>query len=98
MKMPDAPTRPASVIASIRGPGLWRPCWTLWHRGMVRFLRQRGRVVGAMGTPVIFWLLMGSGLRNSLQVPGAVETVSYLEFSFPGAKSLLIHSRWVDCS
>ncbi len=90
MKMPDAPTRPSSARASIRGPGLWRPCWTLWQREMVRFLRQRGRVVGAMGTPVIFWLLMGSGLRHSLQAPGASETVSYLEFSFPGAIAAIL--------
>lgn len=74
----------------VRQPGLWLPCWTLWQREMVRFLRQRGRVVGALGTPVIFWLLLGSGLRDSLQVPDASETVSYLEFSYPGAIAAIL--------
>lgn len=71
-------------------PGIWLPCRTLWQREMVRFLRQRGRVIGALGTPVIFWLLMGSGLRDSLQVPDAAENVSYLEFSFPGAIAAIL--------
>lgn len=73
------------------GPGaLWLACWTLWRREMVRFLRQRSRVIGALGTPVIFWLLMGAGLQESLQVPGADARVNYLEFSFPGAIAAIL--------
>ena len=37
------------------------PALTLWWREMVRFFRQRDRVVGAMATPVVFWLLLGFG-------------------------------------
>lgn len=70
--------------------GLWRPCWTLWQREMVRFVRQKGRVIGAMGTPVIFWLLMGAGLQRSLVNPAAEGTMSYLEFSFPGAIAAIL--------
>jgi ABC-2 type transport system permease protein len=35
--------------------------FTLWQRELVRFFRQRSRVVGALGSPAIFWLLLGSG-------------------------------------
>jgi ABC-2 type transport system permease protein len=38
------------------------PALTLWQREIVRFLRQRDRVVGALVTPVVFWLLLGAGL------------------------------------
>ena len=38
--------------------------YTLWRRDITRFLRQRSRVVGALGTPVVFWLLLGSGLAG----------------------------------
>lgn len=78
-------------MTSKSAPGtLWLACWTLWRREMVRFLRQRSRVIGALGTPVIFWLLMGAGLQKSLQVPGAGATMNYLEFSFPGAIAAIL--------
>lgn len=44
---------------------------TLCRRELVRFFRQRSRVVGALGTPVVFWLLIGSGF-------------GYLGYLFPG--------------
>ena len=44
---------------------------TLWRREVVRLLRQRSRVVGALGQPVVFWLLLGGGLSASFRPPGA---------------------------
>ena len=35
--------------------------WSLFRREIVRFLRQRGRLIGAFLTPVMFWLFIGSG-------------------------------------
>jgi ABC-2 type transport system permease protein len=69
--------------------GLWLATWTLWRREMVRFLRQRSRVIGAFGTPVVFWLIVGAGVGRSLNLPGGGET-SYLEFSFPGAIAAIL--------
>jgi len=74
---------------------LARPHWllpsvSLWRREVVRFLRQRGRVVGALGTPVVFWLLLGSGLRNSFKLPAANQSINYLEYSFPGMLALIV--------
>lgn len=62
---------------------------TLWKRELVRFFRQRGRVIGALGTPLIFWLVIGSGLGASFHLPGAPE-VDYLEYFFPGTVLLII--------
>jgi ABC-2 type transport system permease protein len=45
--------------------------WTLWRREVVRFFRQRSRVIGVLGTPLMFWLLIGSGF-------------GYLSYLFPG--------------
>lgn len=44
---------------------------TLWRREMVRFLRQRSRVVGALATPLLFWLLLGTGLNKSFTMSAA---------------------------
>ncbi len=43
--------------------------WTLWRREMVRFFRQRNRVIGAMATPLVFWLMLGFGLDRAFVVP-----------------------------
>lgn len=67
-----------------------RPCWTLCHREIVRFARQRSRVIGALGTPLIFWLLVGFGLGQSFRLPGADDSISYLEYSYPGAIAAIL--------
>jgi hypothetical protein len=41
----------------------------LTQRELIRFLRQRTRIIGAVGQPVIFWLLFGAGLRTSFRPP-----------------------------
>lgn len=63
--------------------------WSLWHRDIVRFLRQRSRVVGALGTPVVFWLLIGSGVGGSFRTEGSGGT-AYLEYAFPGTVVLIV--------
>jgi len=62
---------------------------TLWWREIIRFVRQRNRIVGALGTPLVFWLLLGSGFGSSFrsQVPGGE---AYLEYSFPGVLILIL--------
>ncbi len=39
--------------------------YTLWLREIVRFYRDRSRVLGALGSPLVFWFLIGSGLGRS---------------------------------
>lgn len=63
---------------------------SLWRREVIRFLRQRSRVVGALGTPIIFWVLLGSGLGKSFRATGGAAGVSYLEYSFPGTVILIV--------
>ncbi|MFB3828803.1 MAG: ABC transporter permease [Bryobacteraceae bacterium] len=39
----------------------WLPAGTLWWRELVRFWRQKSRVLGVVASPLVFWLLMGYG-------------------------------------
>jgi len=55
------------------------PTLSLARREVVRFYRQPSRVVGALGTPLLFWFLIGSGLGNS-----------YLEYFYVGSLTLVI--------
>jgi ABC-2 type transport system permease protein len=68
---------------------LW-PAITLWQREIVRFLRQRSRVVGALGQPIVFWLLIGGGLAASFRPPGAPAGTSYIEYFYPGIIALIL--------
>jgi len=63
---------------------------TLWQRELVRFLRQKNRIVGALGTPVVFWLLIGSGLSGSFRSAGTLGGEGYLEYFFPGTLALIL--------
>lgn len=65
--------------------------YTLWLREIVRFLRQRSRIVGALGSPLVFWFLIGSGLGRSFQGgPSMPLTGGYLEYFYPGTLALII--------
>jgi ABC-2 type transport system permease protein len=62
----------------------WLPVGALWHREIVRFMRQRSRVIGAFAQPLTFWLLLGGGFSASFRPPGAPEGSGYLEYFYPG--------------
>ena len=46
-----------SETTASKSPGVLGPCRTMIEREIVRFLRQRSRIIGALGTPLIFWLM-----------------------------------------
>jgi ABC-2 type transport system permease protein len=62
-------------------PRPWPAVFTLAERELVRFFRQRTRVFGALGQPIIFWLLFSEGLRGS--------QLSYAHF-FPGTLVMIL--------
>lgn len=59
--------------------------YTLWLREIVRFYRQPSRVMGALGSPLIFWLLIGSGIGSSFGSSGG-----YLVYFFPGTVLMIL--------
>ena len=67
---------------------------TLWQRELVRFFRQRSRVIGALGPPILFWFLIGSGLGSSFHMAmpatSAPADETYLQYFFPGTIALIV--------
>lgn len=53
--------------------------WSLWSREVIRFFRQRSRIVGALGTPLVFWILIGSGFGERYQL-----------YLFPGSLTMIL--------
>lgn len=66
----------------------------LTQRELIRFLRQRTRIIGAVVQPIIFWILFGAGLRTSFKSPswadGLSHTVTYQEYFLPGIAALIV--------
>lgn len=68
-------------------------------RELRRFVRQPSRVIGTIGTPLIFWIVAASGLSGSFAypVPTAAATqppdaggLSYAAFLLPGMVTMVV--------
>jgi ABC-2 type transport system permease protein len=66
------------------------PALTLWWREIVRFYRQRARVVGVIASPVVFWLVIGSGFGTSFRSGGTATSQHYLDYFYPGALIMIV--------
>jgi len=78
-----APAAPASA-------GIALPAFTLWWRELVRFYRQRSRVVGVIASPVLFWIVIGSGFGSSFRSGDAQGQQHYLDYFYPGALIMIV--------
>jgi ABC-2 type transport system permease protein len=58
--------------------------YTIWLRDVLRFVRERTRIVGTLGQPLLYLLIVGTGLSASFRLPQAPEGFSYLQFMYPG--------------
>jgi ABC-2 type transport system permease protein len=70
--------------------GFLLPVVTLTRREIVRFFRQRNRVVGALLQPLIFWVLFGAAFTKSFNPPPGSEGMSYQEYFFPGTIVMIL--------
>ncbi len=55
------PMHRSMASAPVTRVSFWLPAATLWQRELVRFWRQKSRVLGVVASPLVFWLLMGYG-------------------------------------
>ena len=79
-----------AVLPAVVSDELLLPTFTLWWREIVRFYRQKSRVVGVIASPVLFWVAIGSGFGNSLRPGASGESQPFLNFFFPGALIMIV--------
>jgi ABC-2 type transport system permease protein len=81
----------ATAVSPSMAPrtSIWLPAASLWKREMVRFYRQRSRVVGVILSPLLFWLLLGAGFGNSMRIGNGAQQ-DYLRYFFPGALIMIV--------
>jgi ABC-2 type transport system permease protein len=78
--------RPMPVVSA----GVTLPAFTLWWREIVRFYRQKGRVIGVLASPLVFWAVLGSGFGTSFRSGGGPGQQHYLDYSYPGILILIV--------
>lgn len=57
--------------------------WREW----TRFFRQRHRVMGAVGQPILFWVLFGTGMHGAFRSEAGGEFMAYY---LPGTMALIV--------
>jgi ABC-2 type transport system permease protein len=66
--------------------------YTIWLRNVKRYLRSKSRIIGSLGMPLFFMLVLGFGLNAVVVIPGGGQ--DYFDFIIPGiiAMSVLFTS------
>jgi daunorubicin resistance ABC transporter membrane protein len=88
------PERSAAATAAARSRGApaflydLSTALVLARRDLARFFRQPSRLVGALGQPLIFWLVIGHGFGDTFRMPGAA--LSYASFFYPGVLLMVV--------
>jgi ABC-2 type transport system permease protein len=61
-----------------------RVIYTIWLREFKAFIRERGRIIGMIGQPLLYLLIVGQGIASGLTLNRGAGQVDYLKFIFPG--------------
>ncbi len=70
-----------------------RAIYIIWYRDILRYWRDRWRLVASLAQPLLFLIVFGSGLGSALgrgTVFGAAGGFSYIQFVFPGIVGMAI--------
>ena len=83
------PSRQAAAARPTRAAAELGLAGALWRRDMMRLARAPARWIGGVVQPLLFWLLLGSGLGSVFTLRGVGE-LSYLQFFFPGLLVMVV--------
>src|SRR5437773_12163006 len=62
-----------------------RAVYIIWYRDILRYWRDRWRLVASLAQPLLFLVVFGSGLSSSLGGAfGRGTGISYIQFMYPG--------------
>jgi ABC-2 type transport system permease protein len=62
--------------------------YTIWLRNIKRYLRSKSRIIGSLGMPLFFLLVLGFGLNSVVRIPGTGQ--GYMGFIIPGIISMSV--------
>src|ERR1700682_6807979 len=80
----------SSSITAPPSAGVLLPAFTVGWRELIRFYRQRARVVGVIASPLLFWVVIGSGFGTSFRSGPAAGQQHYLNYFYPGTLVMIV--------
>jgi daunorubicin resistance ABC transporter membrane protein len=85
---------PIMVVSVLVPPRSWRSDWraikVVWRRELIRFRRDRLRMVTSLMQPLLFLFVLGTGLSSLMGGTGAASDVNVRTFLFPGVLTLAV--------
>jgi ABC-2 type transport system permease protein len=63
--------------------------YTIWLRDVTRFIRDRARMIGSLGGPILYLFVLGGGLSPAMSDLGG-GFVDFRQFVFPGVLSMTV--------
>src|SRR5258708_1447656 len=85
-----APAQPAPADTRM---ATLRAIYIIWYRDLLRYWRDRWRLVASLAQPLLFLVVFGSGLSSALgrgTLFGASGGISYIQFVYPGIIGMAI--------
>jgi ABC-2 type transport system permease protein len=66
-----------------------KTAYTIWYRDVLRFFRDRTRIVAALGQPMLYLFIFGTGLSSAMagNMGGGVD---FRAFMFPGIVAMAV--------
>jgi len=69
--------------------------YVVWRRDVVRYLRDRGRLIASLAQPLLYLVIFGTGLSSALRgagggLGGGARSLDYTTFIYPGVISLSV--------
>jgi ABC-2 type transport system permease protein len=78
------------TVRTSAAPGILVPAYSLWLREIVRFYRQRARVMGVIVSPLLFWIAFGAGFAHSFSPGGSGSSGHSFGYFFPGSLVMIV--------
>ena len=66
--------------------GKMKKIYIIWLREIKKYLRSKSRIIGSLGMPLLFLLVLGFGLNSFLNIGNG----NYVDFIFPGIIAMTI--------
>ncbi|WP_174613699.1 ABC transporter permease [Virgibacillus ihumii] len=71
--------------------------FAVWQRDVIKFFRDKGRLIGSFAMPFMFLILFGSGMSGAMQAmlgggsnSGPLANFDFVEFMFPGIIGMVV--------
>ncbi len=63
--------------------------YVLWLREMIKYVRAKSRIVGAIAMPIFMLIFLGLGFRR-VEMPGLPESIGYIQYLVPGILGMTV--------